>query len=442
MANTIIVGTQWGDEGKGKIVDCLTEKADVIARYQGGSNAGHTVVIGDRKFILHLIPSGIMRKGKLCIIGNGVVIDPAELISEIEGLKKEGVSFAPTDAGGRTSTDAGGRTPNLKLSKSAHLIMPYHRALEGGRESRKGKDKIGTTGKGIGPAYADKIARTGIKVSDLYWPGLLREKLHKNLAEINFLLKNYYDAATFDADEICETYLKYADILAPFVDDTDVIINRSMDEGKNVLFEGAQGTLLDIDHGTYPFVTSSSSCAGGAMTGLGVGPTRIQKVLGVAKAYTTRVGGGPFPTELTDNIGEYLREKGVEFGSTTGRPRRCGWLDMVILRYARRINGLTGIVLTKLDVLDGLEKIKVCTGYRYKDKVLTEFPTESSVLEHCEPLYEEYDGWSETTMGAKSLDAMPKNARAYVKMIEDKLGVPIEILSTGPKRDDTIYLKD
>jgi adenylosuccinate synthase len=320
--------------------------------------------------------------------------------------------------------------------------MPYHRALEAGKEARKGNNKIGTTGKGIGPAYADKIARSGIKVSDLYWPDLMREKLHNNLVEINYMLKHFYGADTFDADEIYKTYMKYADTLAPFVDDTDVTINRCIDEGKEVLFEGAQGTLLDIDHGTYPFVTSSSSCAGGAMTGLGVGPTKIQKVLGVVKAYTTRVGGGPFPTELTDAGGEYLREKGVEFGSTTGRPRRCGWLDMVILGYAKRINGLTGIVLTKLDVLDGMEKIKVCTGYKYKDRILTEFPTELPVLESCRPVYEEYDGWSEITLGAKSIGDLPKNARAYIKMIEDKLGVPIEILSTGPKRDHIIYFKN
>ncbi|QWR77247.1 adenylosuccinate synthase [Candidatus Magnetomonas plexicatena] len=426
MANIIVVGAQWGDEGKGKVVDCLTEKANVVARYQGGHNAGHTVVIGNEQFILHLIPSGILHKEKLCVMGNGLVIFPEALIEEIEELRKRKVEVGD----------------NLKVSKNAHMIMPYHAIMDGIKESKKGDKKIGTTGRGIGPAYADKIARSGIRISDLYWPELFKEKITNNLVEINFLLKNLYNEEPLDAVAIYDTYMRYAQALAQHVDDTDVIIDNAIKAGKQILFEGAQGTMLDIDHGTYPYVTSSSACAGGAMTGLGVGPKTIDEVLGVVKAYTTRVGGGPFPTELENNVGELLREKGGEYGATTGRARRCGWLDLVVLRHAVRVNGLTGLIITKLDILDGFDKIDVCVSYKYKGKILNDFPKELPVLEACEPLYEQFDGWTESSSNVQSFAKLPKNARAYLKMIEEKLGVPIVIISTGKTRDDIIYLKD
>ncbi len=421
----VILGAQWGDEGKGKIVDALTEKADVVARYQGGHNAGHTVVIGEETFILHLIPSGILHEDKLCIIGNGVVINPSALIEEINGLKERGIKV----------------NRNLRISKNAHLIMPYHMAIEREKEALKGKKKIGTTGRGIGPAYMDKMARVGIRVADLLYPEVLKEKIEANLRDVNFLLSNLYKADTFTTEEIYNEYIGYAEILANYIDDTDILINRLLDEGKNVLFEGAQGTLLDIDHGTYPYVTSSSATAGGVCTGLGIGPTKIDTVLGVVKAYTTRVGGGPFPTEIHDEFGEKLRERGGEFGATTGRPRRCGWLDMVALRHAVRINGLGGLIITKLDILDGLEKIKVCFGYEYNGKVYEDFPKELSVLEGCKPIYKEYEGWHEATLGVNEYDALPDNAKKYIEMIEDSLGVPVDIISTGQKRDDIIIRK-
>lgn len=426
MSTVVIVGTQWGDEGKGKIVDFLTEKANVVARYQGGHNAGHTVVINNEKYILHLIPSGILHKGKNCIIGNGVVIAPDALISEIDGLKERGID-----------TDG-----NLLISKNAHVIMPYHTAIEKENENRKGNKKIGTTGRGIGPSYTDKIARHGIRMMDLLTPNVFREKLSANLTTINFLLENLYKTAPLKADEIYDEYMRYAERLSKYIADTDVIINNKMDSGENVLFEGAQGTLLDIDHGTYPFVTSSNTIAGGACTGLGVGPTKINKVLGIAKAYTTRVGEGPFPTELKDALGESIRQKGGEFGATTGRPRRCGWLDMVILKYAIRINGLTGIALTKMDILDGMDKLKICIGYKYGGKLYEEFPKETEILENCEPVYEEVEGWKESTLGIKELDKLPANARKYIKKIEEMLKTEVQIISTGQKRDEIIVLKE
>ncbi|MBF0329081.1 MAG: adenylosuccinate synthase [Nitrospirae bacterium] len=426
MSTVVIVGAQWGDEGKGKIVDCLTEKAEVVARYQGGNNAGHTVVINDAKYILHLIPSGVLHKNKKCVIGNGVVIDPTALISEMEELQKQGIEIKD----------------NLLISKNAHLIMPYHVALDKGNESNKGDKKIGTTGRGIGPAYADKIARHGIRAADLLNPKEFREKLSANLVMVNFLLENLYKTASVNADKVYTDYMAYAEKLAPHIADTDIFVNDALDAGKNVLFEGAQGTLLDIDHGTYPFVTSSNTIAGGVCTGLGVGPTRIQKVLGIVKAYTTRVGEGPFPTELKDKLGDWLREKGGEFGATTGRPRRCGWLDIVILRHAKRLNGLTGIALTKLDILDGLEKIKICVGYKHNGKVYDNFPKEAAVLENCELVFEEVDGWKESTLGIKDFDKLPANARAYIKKIESLVGTEIQIISTGQKRDEIIVLKE
>jgi len=427
MSNVVIVGSQWGDEGKGKIVDFLSEKADAVARYQGGHNAGHTVVINDEKFILHLIPSGILYKDKLCLIGNGVVVDPAALIEEINGLKERGIEVGK----------------NLFLSKNAHLIMPYHIALDRGNERCSGTKKIGTTGRGIGPAYVDKMARVGIRVADFLHPAVFKEKLTANLVDINFLLENLYKVPCFDIEDVYNKYMGYAEKLSEYFADTDILVNRMISENKNVLFEGAQGALLDIDHGTYPYVTSSNPIAGGACTGLGVGPTKISKVLGVVKAYTTRVGSGPFPTEITDSLGERLREKGGEYGATTGRPRRCGWLDMVILRHSARINGFTGIAITKLDILDGLDVIKICTSYRHKGKTYEEFPKEINIFEECEPVYEEVVGWSATsTSGIKDFNRLPEAAKAYIKKIEKLLGVEVQLISTGQRRDELIQLKE
>jgi adenylosuccinate synthase len=426
MPSVIVVGSQWGDEGKGKIVDFLSKKADVVARYQGGHNAGHTVVINDNKFILHLIPSGILYRGKICLIGNGVVVDPAALIEEIEGLKKRGVEL----------------DKNLLLSKNAHLIMPYHIALDKAREKLRGKKRIGTTGRGIGPAYIDKMARTGIRVADLLQPLVFKEKLKTNLFDINFMLKNLYKVPRFNVEDIFGEYMNHAEKLSKYIADTDIFINQMISKNKNVLFEGAQGTLLDVDHGTYPYVTSSSPVAGGACTGLGVGPTKITKVLGVIKAYTTRVGGGPFPTEITDSLGDKLREKGGEYGATTGRPRRCGWLDMVILRHSVRINGLTGIAITKLDILDGIDVIKICTSYRYNGRTHEEFPKEINIFEECKPVYEEMKGWDTSTIGIKDFNRLPKTAKAYIKKIEKILGVKVQLISTGQSRDQLIQIKE
>ncbi|MFA4829886.1 MAG: adenylosuccinate synthase [Thermodesulfovibrionales bacterium] len=426
MAVIVIVGAQWGDEGKGKIVDVLTEKADGVARYQGGHNAGHTVVIKDEKFVLHIIPSGILHKGKTCIIGNGVVVDPASLIEEMDGLKKRGIEVGE----------------NLFLSNNSHLIMPYHTAIEREQERLKGSKKIGTTGRGIGPAYVDKIARTGLRAGDLLYPEVFREKLKINLLSVNNLLKALYNAGGFDLENVYKEYMGYADRLSGHIADTDVIINKMIDENKNMVLEGAQGTLLDVDHGTYPYVTSSSASAGGACTGLGVGPTKITKVIGVVKAYTTRVGEGPFPTEIKDSLGEKIREKGGEYGATTGRPRRCGWLDMVALKYSIRVNGFTGLVITKLDILDGLEKIRMCTSYKCDGILHEEFPKELSVLERCEPVYEEVAGWKENTSGIKDFEKLPGAAREYIRKIESMLNTKIQIISSGQKRDELIMLHE
>lgn len=425
MSGVVIVGAQWGDEGKGKIVDVLTEKADVVARFQGGHNAGHTVVINNEKFVLHLIPSGILHKNKLCIIGNGVVIEPAALIDEIDGLKERGVTVGK----------------NLIISKNAHLIMPYHIAIDNAHEQARGSKKIGTTGRGIGPTYVDKMARTGIRVADLYDPKVLREKITANLKEINYLLKNRYRTKGFTADAILRKYAGYAEELSGHVADTDIVINDMIAKNKKVLFEGAQGTLLDVDHGTYPFVTSSNAVAGGACTGLGVGPTKIGKVLGVVKAYTTRVGGGPFPTEITGAVGEGLRQRGGEYGATTGRPRRCGWLDFVGLRHALRVNGLTGIAVTKLDILDALDVIKVCVAYKYGKSIHGDFPKEFSLFEKVEPVYEEMQGWKESTVGLTRFDALPKNAQRYIRKMEKVLGVKVDMVSTGQRRDELVMLR-
>jgi len=426
MPVVIVVGAQWGDEGKGKIVDYLTRKASVVARFQGGHNAGHTVVIKDKKYILHLIPSGILHKGTTCIIGNGVVVEPSALIEEIEGLKEKGIAV--------------GR--NLLLSKNAHLIMPYHIALDKACETAKGKKSIGTTGRGIGPTYVDKMGRSGIRVGELLYPELFREKLKTNVRQANILLKNLYGLKGFNAARIFDEYMGYAEKLKRHIADTDLIINRAIAAKENVLLEGAQGTLLDVDHGTYPFVTSSSAVAGGACTGLGIGPTKISRVVGIVKAYTTRVGSGPFPTELHDGTGKLIREKGGEFGSTTGRPRRCGWLDIVILKHSVMINGLSGIALTKLDILDGFKTIKICTGYRYNGRLITEMPKEPGILENCVPVYEEIAGWQESTLGINSFGRLPAQARAYIRRIEGLVGVRADIISTGQKRDELITIRE
>lgn len=419
MSTLVIVGAQWGDEGKGKIVDFLTEKCDYVVRFQGGCNAGHTVVVGDEKYVLHLIPSGILHKGKKCIIGNGVVLDPSGLLKEIDTLLSKGIEI----------------DNSLYIAKHCHLIMPYHIAIE---EQAEKKKKIGTTKKGIGPCYTDKIARNGVRAVDLLYPEILRNKIKVNLEIINFLLKNLYDAKELEEEKIFEQYMDYSEKLKKYIFDTDILINKAIDSGKNVLFEGAQGTLLDIDHGTYPYVTSSNTIAGGACTGTGVSPIKIDKILGIVKAYTTRVGEGPFPTEIKDSLGEEIRKKGGEYGATTGRPRRCGWLDFVGLRHALRVNGFTGIAITKLDILDGMDKIKVCVGYKYGNTILEEFPKEIEILQNCIPIYEELPGWSEKTAGIRDYEKLPRNAQKYLQFIEDSLNVKIQIISTGQKRDEII----
>ncbi|MEW6409077.1 MAG: adenylosuccinate synthase [Nitrospirota bacterium] len=426
MPNIVIVGVQWGDEGKGKIVDLLTKDADVVARYQGGHNAGHTVVIDNEQFILHLIPSGILQKGKICIIGNGMVVDPAALIEEMDSLKKRGISF----------------DGNFFISKNAHVIMPYHKAIEKESERFKGSKRIGTTGRGIGPAYVDKIARIGIRMGDLLQQEVFKEKLETNLSDINYLLTNLYGVSGFETEQIYSEYMRYAERIAIYIANTASLLNRYMDEGKNVLFEGAQGTHLDIDHGTYPFVTASNATAGGACTGLGIGPTRIDEVIGVMKAYTTRVGSGPFPTEMKDEMGEEIRNKGKEYGASTGRPRRCGWFDSVVSRYSAMINTLSGLAITKLDILDGCEKINICVGYRYKGKIYEEVPSELNVLEGCEPVYEVVDGWCESTVGIKRYENLPVNAKNYINKIATLTGARVDIISTGQKRDEVIIRRN
>lgn len=423
MPSLIVVGAQWGDEGKGKIVDYLTTRSDVVARFQGGHNAGHTVVIKNNKYILHLIPSGILHKKTVCIIGNGVVVEPGALLTEISDMRKRGIAISA----------------NLLLSKNAHLIMPYHIALDKAGEKARGSKCIGTTGRGIGPTYVDKMARSGIRVGDLLSPDTLYNKIKSNLVPVNFLMKNLYKSPGFSAKKIFDQYVAYGKKLKKHIADTDIVINAALSTGKRVLLEGAQGALLDIDHGTYPYVTSSNAIAGGACTGLGIGPTRISAVMGVVKAYTTRVGDGPFPTELNDSIGEELRRRGGEFGATTGRPRRCGWLDTVILRHSARINGFSGIALTKLDILDGLEKIKFCTAYSYKGKIIREFPKELHIFENCVPVYEECDGWKKSTLGIREFRKLPPQAKIYIRKIEELIGHKVTIVSTGQKRDELIH---
>ena len=426
MPNIIVVGAQWGDEGKGKVVDLLAPCVDAVVRYQGGNNAGHTVVVGKDKFVLQTIPSGILHAGTRCVIGCGVVIDPASLIQEMESLVRRGVSF----------------DGNFYISKNAHLIMPYHPALDRASESQAGRRRIGTTGKGVGPAYADKAARIGIRMADLLDEQLFREKLEANVFEKNRLLREIYDTESFSVEGILGPYLRYAGWLAPYITDTALLLSRWIDAGANVLFEGAQGTMLDLDHGTYPFITSSSTTAGGACTGTGVPPTKIDGVVGIAKAYCTRVGEGPFPTELQGPLADLLATRGNEYGSVTGRPRRCGWADAVGLRYAARVNGLDTIALTKLDVLDTCETVKICVGYKYRGDVLADFPEEERIWHEAEPLYEEMSGWQTSTHGLRDYAELPTKAREYLDHLSEVIGVPFSLVSTGAVRDETILLAD
>lgn len=421
MPAVILIGSQWGDEGKGKITDFLAEKADMIVRYQGGNNAGHTVVIGKEVYKLHLIPSGIFYSQKRCIIGNGLVVDPKVLIEELNYLEDRGIS-----------------TQNLRISGNAHVIMPYHKLLDDLEESSKGDQKIGTTKRGIGPAYKDKASRTGIRMSDLLDQDEFARRLDYNLKEKNLIISKIYNHEELSYDQILNEYMEYAQRIRPYVTDTSLEVNSYLNSGQKVLFEGAQGTLLDLDHGTYPYVTSSNPIAGAACVGAGVGPTKISKVMGVIKAYTTRVGEGPFPTELTCAVGEFIRIKGGEFGTTTGRPRRCGWFDAVIARYAVRISGISDFALTKLDVLTGMETLKICTGYQYKGEILTEFPQSLKILADCEAIYEEMPGWTEDLTGISAYDQLPLAARQYVERIEKITGVPVTMLAVGPGRDQTI----
>jgi adenylosuccinate synthase len=428
MANVVVVGTQWGDEGKGKIVDIYAEHADVIARFQGGNNAGHTLVVKGKQTILHLIPSGILHAGKSCIIGNGVVVDPQVLIEELDGLRERGL--LPEDM-------------RLFLSDKAHVIMPYHRRIDIARESHNVGKKIGTTGRGIGPAYEDKIARVGIRVCDLLDEEIFREKLERNVTEKNFYLTKLFGEEPIDSASILEEYRVYADRIRPYAADCSLILQKEITKGKKILFEGAQGSHLDIDHGTFPYVTSSNTVSGNATCGTGVGPSAIQSVVGICKAYTTRVGEGPFLTELKDEIGARLQQVGQEFGATTGRKRRCGWLDMVLVRHAVRVSGISGIALTKLDVLTGIEKLKICTGYRSETEEFTEsVPANLRLLANCRPVYEEMDGWTEDIRGAKRIEELPRNTRRYVERLEDLAGVRMVLISVGPDRDETISLAD
>jgi adenylosuccinate synthase len=419
MANLIVVGAQWGDEGKGKIVDLLTAHFDIVARYQGGHNAGHTVIINGKKYVLHLIPSGILHPNKLCAIGNGVVVDPIALKQEIASLAAAGI-------------ECKGR---LFVSNRAHVILEYHRLVEKGDEERRGEQRIGTTNRGIGPAYEDKMGRRGLRICDLTNPQILRQRLEENLRSKQCVSGV---AEGQSIDEVYENARALGEELSEYFADVAEFLNASIDEGKSVLFEGAQGTLLDVDHGTYPFVTASNATAGGACAGTGVGPTRIDGVIGISKAYTTRVGGGPFPTELLNATGEQIRLKGQEYGASTGRPRRCGWFDAVVVRYSRLVNNLGSLMITKLDVLDELDEIKICTGYRYKGNLLQSFPPETQVLDQCEPEYVTLKGWKRKTAGVRDFDQLPVLAKDYLKRISDLVKTEISVVSTGPDRSETI----
>jgi adenylosuccinate synthase len=425
MPAVVLVGAQWGDEGKGKATDLLGDRVDYVVRYQGGNNAGHTVVIGDQKYALHLLPSGILSPNVIPVIGNGVVIDPAVLLEEIKGLNERGID-----------------TSKLKISTNAHLITPYHRTLDKVSERFLGKSKIGTTGRGIGPAYADKINRMGIRVQDLFDPSILQQKIEAALHNKNQVLLKVFNRKEITVKEVLDEYLGYAQLLKPYVTDTVLLLDNALKVNKNVLLEGSQGTLLDVDHGTYPFVTSSNPTAGGASTGSGIGPTKITRVIGILKAYTTRVGSGPFPTELFDEDGEKLRKIGGEVGVTTGRNRRCGWFDAPIARYAVRVNGLTDFFLTKLDVLTGWEKIPVCVAYEIDGKRVEELPASQTDFHHAKPIYEYLPGWKEDISKARSVSELPKNAQDYVTFLEQISGAPMSAIGVGPGRDETISVRD
>ena len=424
MPSVVVVGTQWGDEGKGKITDFLSENAEVIARYQGGNNAGHTIIFGGETYKLHLVPSGIFYKEKTSVIGNGMVVDPKALVSELKGLQDRGVN-----------------TDNLRISNRAHVILPYHLKQDLVEEESRGENKIGTTGKGIGPAYMDKAARIGIRIADLLDKEVFETKLRMNLKEKNRLFEKMYDTEGFKIEDILEEYYGYGQELAKYVTDTSKVLNDALDQARRVLFEGAQGVMLDIDQGTYPFVTSSNPVAGGVTIGSGVGPTKIDHVVGVCKAYTSRVGDGPFPTELFDEVGDQIRIVGKEFGTTTGRPRRIGWFDSVVIRHARRVSGLTDLSVNSIDVLTGLDTVKICTAYEYKGETITEYPANLRMLAECTPIYEELPGWTEDITKCKSLDELPANARHYLERVSQLTDVTISIFSVGPDRTQTNVVK-
>jgi len=424
MSTLVVVGSQWGDEGKGKITDLLSEEADIIVRYQGGCNAGHTVVKGDEQYIFHLIPSGILHEGVKCLIGNGVVIDPESLLQEIENLKKKNIEI----------------DDNLYIDFKAHVVLPYHKTLDEVKEMKRGKNKIGTTKRGIGPAYVDKIARTGIRIIDLIDEKLLPKKLENNLNEKNTIFEKLYGLKISNQEkkDILKKYREYGQLLKKYVTDVSLYLNQTINENKKILFEGAQGTLLDVDHGTFPYVTSSNPIAGGACIGTGVGPTKIDGVMGVTKAYTTRVGRGPFPTEMQGKLEEYTRQKGGEFGATTGRPRRCGWFDAVLVNYAVRINGMDNMVLTKIDVLSDFDKIKICTSYKYNEEIIKEFPVNLETLQNCIPLYEEMEGWKGDISQINKYGDLPQQLKNYINRIEELVKTKVIIVSVGPKRSQTI----
>jgi adenylosuccinate synthase len=426
LANIVIVGTQWGDEGKGKIVDMLAEYADYVIRFQGGNNAGHTMVVDGEQFISHLVPSGILQ-GKVCLIGNGLVVDPEVLLEEIDYLSARGIDVSPD---------------KLKISEKAHLIMPYHKHVDVAREAAKETRMIGTTGRGIGPCYEDKASRHGIRMSDLLNPKKFEEKVRLNVEEKNFLLTRFLSADPVDADDIIKRFSVYRERIAPYITDVSVFVNAGIRAGRQILFEGAQGTHLDIDHGTYPYVTSSNTISGNACCGAGVGPGQISGVTGIVKAYTTRVGEGPFPTELFDEVGDQIQKNGAEFGATTGRKRRCGWLDVVLLRNAARLNGLTGTVITKLDVLSGLDPLKICIQYLYNDSEVIDFPADLDVLAKCRPVYITLPGWHEDISDVRSFQDLPENTKNYLGRIEELMETPIEMVSVGPGREETIMVKN
>ena len=425
MSAVVVVGTQWGDEGKGKITDFLSEQAEVVARYQGGNNAGHTIVFNGETYKLHLIPSGIFYSEKICVIGNGMVVDPKALVKELAYLHDKGV-----------------QTDNLRISNRAHVILPYHIKLDELEEEYKGINKIGTTKKGIGPAYMDKASRVGIRIADLLDREVFEEKLSHNLTEKNRLFEKVYETQGFTLEDIVDEYYEYGQQIVQYVCDTSVVLNDALDDGRRVLFEGAQGVMLDIDQGTYPFVTSSNPVAGGVTIGSGVGPTKINSVVGVSKAYTTRVGDGPFPTELNDEIGHQIREVGREYGTTTGRPRRVGWFDAVVVRHARRVSGVTDLSLNSIDVLTGIETLKICVAYRHKGELIEEYPASLKVLAECEPVYEEFPGWTEDITGVKKLEELPESARNYVERISQLTGIPLSVFSVGPDRTQTNVVRN